>query len=173
MKKLIVTGIIASLLLTVTFSMPIFWACCFAIDLFAKITGYSYYEANTILFLYVQPILVALTAVLGLIVMLYKTIKNTRWVNIILLGLYSIPILISKYIVDYAISEYWDMDKTDACYKAMEYLLHYRNGNNMGEYVFLNFAIFVFGFLAVIILNSYPLLVKSKTINKEALNPSI
>lgn len=48
MKRSVIIGTVAFLVASVVFSYPVFWACCYAIDLFARVTGYTYEEAKEV-----------------------------------------------------------------------------------------------------------------------------
>lgn len=159
MKKSIIIGIVAFLVASVVFSYPVFWACCFAIDLFAKVTGYTYDEANVVLFLYAQPVILAATAIIGFTYLLYQTASKFKWWKLGVLALYSIPLWVNKAIMTFAHDRYWGIDMDEAFRRSMVDL-KYQGGTNMDEYVFLNFAIFVFGFLIVLGVNLLPLFLK-------------
>lgn len=129
----------------------IFKSCCGIVYLIALAFGLNYYEMNTYLFLYAEPLICFLTAII-MVLVVYKKLWNFWSWQRILLALVSTGYLFTISCGLFRIAgHYWSLNAEDACKLAM------REMQNMAVYGLsyeqINIMLFIVLFLLILTIN--------------------
>ena len=135
------------IIIAIPASIIIFYICCAIMQVVAWMFGVTYEAANSVCFIYLEPALVTLTAMIAALFMMYKLKPKIIWIPL------SIIYLVPYYITCFVIwSHYYPLGLDGACrlaYKDLETL-----GNLTGVgYIAINLFLFIVLFLALTAFN--------------------
>lgn len=126
----------------------------------ARVFGCTYEEMNTILFLYGQPIILAVVCCISLGYICYSFVRKYTLVKLIYLIVYSGILYAHVPLIRWFDKTYWRMDMHTACEVCIKDMYAFGGGTQNG-YIWVNIIIFIFGFLAVLCINAIPLYAKA------------
>ncbi|MCD7932935.1 MAG: hypothetical protein LUH15_17170 [Tannerellaceae bacterium] len=129
----------------------IFEFCCDIIAVIANLVGWSYKEANVYIFIWLQPALVILSALLFAIACMKYNIKM-KTPGSTLLNIMGISLLIFYIIIGIQIIFRYNIPPDDAFILAQQDMIRF--GKPIGaNYEHVNFVLFVFGMPGIILIN--------------------
>lgn len=154
MKKTLLINIVSAIL-TLIFIVPIFWIGCGVVYLLSKEIGISYEATNTYLFIYLQPIVLVITAFIGVIFTIGKTFTNFNFKRFGFLVGYLMSFFCQILYVYYLYDLFGGMSAHDIGMKTYGILRQWGEVLEMG-YIGVNVFVFIFLFLGIMMFNFTP-----------------